>query len=80
MMVIVRNVTAGCEEPKIVAAGKAIEVDLKDLLECVWFHIQASVQWLTDGSTFQYSENNRFRSHQDSESESVAHNHLLKSQ
>ena len=35
MMVIVRNVTAGCEEAKIVAAGKAIEMDLKDLLECV---------------------------------------------
>ena len=37
MMVIVRNVTAGCDEPKIVAAGKAIEVDLKDLLECASF-------------------------------------------
>jgi len=35
MIVIVRNVTAGCEEAKIVAAGKAIEMDLKDLLECV---------------------------------------------
>jgi len=35
MMVIVRNVTAGREEAKIVAAGKAIEMDLKDLLECV---------------------------------------------
>jgi len=35
MMVIVRNVTAGCEEAKIVAAGKAIEMDLKDLLKCV---------------------------------------------
>jgi len=37
MMVIVRNVTAGCEEAKIVAAGKAIEMDLMDLLECVIF-------------------------------------------
>ena len=37
MMVIVRNVTAGCEEAKIVAAGKAIEMDLKDLLECVGY-------------------------------------------
>jgi len=37
MIVIVRNVTAGCEEVKIVAAGKAIEVDLKDLLECVGY-------------------------------------------
>jgi len=35
MIVIVRNVTAGCEEEKIIAAGKAIEIDLKDLLECV---------------------------------------------
>jgi len=35
MMVIVRNVTIGCEEVKIVAAGKAIEIDLKDLFECV---------------------------------------------
>ena len=35
MMVIVRNVTAGCEAAKIVAAGKAIEMDLKDLLEYV---------------------------------------------
>jgi len=37
MMVIVRNVTAGREEAKIVAAGKAIEMDLKDLLECVGY-------------------------------------------
>jgi len=37
MIVIIRNVTAGCEEAKIVAAGKAIEMDLKDLLECVGF-------------------------------------------
>jgi len=36
-MVIVRNVTASCEEAKIVAAGKAIEMDLKDLLECVGY-------------------------------------------
>jgi len=35
MMVIVRNVTAGREEEKIIAAGKAIETDLKDLLEYV---------------------------------------------
>ena len=35
MMVIVRNVTAGCEEAKIIAAGKAIEIDLQDLLEYV---------------------------------------------
>jgi len=35
MMVIVRNVTAGREEAKIIAAGKAIETDLKDLLEYV---------------------------------------------
>ena len=35
MIVIVRNVTAGSEEAKIVAAGKVIENDLKDLLECV---------------------------------------------
>jgi len=37
MIAIVRNVTAGSEETKIVAAGKAIENDLKDLLECVIF-------------------------------------------
>ena len=37
MIVIVRNVTAGCEEAEIVAAGKAIEMDLKDLLGCVSF-------------------------------------------
>ena len=37
MIAIVRNVTAGSEEAKIVAAGKAIENDLKDLLECVIF-------------------------------------------
>ena len=35
MIVIVRNVTAGSEEAKMVAAGKVIENDLKDLLECV---------------------------------------------
>jgi len=35
MIAIVRNVTAGSEEAKIVAAGKVIENDLKDLLECV---------------------------------------------
>jgi len=32
MLVIVRNVTAGCEEVKMVAAGQEIEADLKDLL------------------------------------------------
>jgi len=37
MMVIVRNVTADCEEAKIVAAGKAIEMDLQDLLKCVGY-------------------------------------------
>jgi len=37
MMVIVRNVTAGSEETKIVAAGKAIETDLKELLEYVLY-------------------------------------------
>ena len=37
MITIVRNVTAGSEEAKIIAAGKAIENDLKDLLECVIF-------------------------------------------
>jgi len=35
MMVIVRNVTAGGEEEKIIAAGKAMEPDLKDLFEYV---------------------------------------------
>jgi len=35
MITIVRNVTAGSEEAKIVAAGKVIENDLKDLLVCV---------------------------------------------
>jgi len=35
MIAIVRNVTAGSEEAKILAAGKVIENDLKDLLECV---------------------------------------------
>jgi len=35
MMVIVRNVTAGREEDKIIAAGKAMEPDLKDLFEYV---------------------------------------------
>jgi len=35
MIVIVEHVTAGSEEAKIVAAGKAIEKDLKDLLEYV---------------------------------------------
>jgi len=35
MIVIVRNVTTGREEAKIIAAGQEIEEDLKDLLECV---------------------------------------------
>jgi len=37
MMVIVRNVTASREEAKIIAASKAIEIDLEDLLECVLY-------------------------------------------
>ena len=35
MITIVRNVTAGSEEAKMIAAGKAIENDLEALLECV---------------------------------------------
>jgi len=35
MLVIVMNMTVGSEETKIVAAGQKIEMDLKDLLECV---------------------------------------------
>ena len=37
MMVIVRNVTASGEELESVAACKGIEMDLKDLLECVGY-------------------------------------------
>jgi len=37
MITIVRSVTAGSEEAKMIAAGKAIENDLKTLLECVVF-------------------------------------------
>jgi len=35
MIAIVRNVTAGSEEAKMIAAGKAIENDLMTLLEYV---------------------------------------------
>ena len=37
MIAIVRNVTAGSEEAKMIAAGKAIENDLTTLLEYVVF-------------------------------------------
>jgi len=33
----VRNVTAGSEEAKIVAAGKAIKTDLEGLIVCVGY-------------------------------------------
>jgi len=35
MIAVVRNVTAGSEEAKIVAAGSVLEGDLKNLFECV---------------------------------------------
>jgi len=38
MIAIVKNVTAGSEEAKMVAASMEIEINLKDLLEYVIQH------------------------------------------
>jgi len=78
MMVIVRNVTAGREEEKIIAAGKAIETDLKDLLEYVSYTSRRTVAHRL--LHFQHFENDHFGPHQDSESEPVAHCNILNSQ
>jgi len=42
MITIVRDVTAGSEEVEIIEAGKAIENELKDLLEYVFVCMQVN--------------------------------------